>query len=180
MSNIDTLKLFNPLKEFLNSYKESLFNILILFLAIFLITSTWLTLTGQVFNPSNAVIFLLFVMNAVFIVVMVLLIISKFSQILIARKRNIAGASLQIKLISLFGIVSALPALVVAVLATITLDRGLDKWFSDRTKSMLEKSNIVAKSYLRERSHNLRAEIGAMQIDLNNSVNIFEENINTF
>ena len=150
-----------------------MFNILILFIAIFLITSTWLTLTGQVFIPSNAVIFLLFVMNAVFIVVIVLLIISKFSQILIARKRNIAGASLQIKLISLFGIVSALPALVVAVLATITLDRGLDKWFSDRTKSMLEKSNIVAKSYLREHSNNLRAEIGAMQIDLNNSVNIF-------
>ena len=111
---------------------------------------------------------------------MVLLIISKFSQILIARKRNIAGASLQIKLITLFGIVSALPALVVAILATITLDRGLDKWFSDRTKSMLEKSNIVAKSYLREHSNNLRSEIGAMQLDLNNSVNIFENNINAF
>ena len=79
MSNIDTLKLFNPLKEFLNSYRESLFNILILFLAIFLITSTLLTLTGQVFIPSNAVIFLLFVMNAVFIVVMVLLIINNLS-----------------------------------------------------------------------------------------------------
>ncbi len=180
MSNIDTLKLFNPIKEFLSSYRETLFNILILFLAIFLITSTWLILTGQVFIPSNAVIFLLFIMNTIFIVFMVLLIISKFSQILIARKRNIAGASIQIKLISLFGIVSALPALVVAILATITLDRGLDKWFSDRTKSMLEKSNIVAKSYLREHSNNLRSEIGAMQIDLNNSVNIFENNINAF
>ena len=51
---------------------------------------------------------------------------------------------------------------------------------SDRTKSMLEKSNIVAKSYLREHSNNLRSEIGAMQLDLNNSVNIFENNINAF
>ena len=170
MSNIDTLKLINPLKEFFNSYKVPIFNVLILLLAIFLISSTWLVLTGQVFIPSNAVIFLLFIMNTIFIVGMILLIISKFSQILIARKRNIAGASLQIKLISLFGIVSALPALVVAILATITLDRGLDKWFSDRTKSMLEKSNIVAKSYLREHSINLRSEIGAMNIDLNLSL----------
>ena len=45
---------------------------------------------------------------------------------------------------------------------------------------MLEKSNIVAKSYLREHSNNLRSEIGAMQLDLNNSVNIFENNINAF
>jgi len=180
MSFIQTSKFLNPFKSILSSYGEIFFNIAILFLAIFLISSTWLILTGQVFIPSNTVIFLLFAANTVFIAMMVLLIISKFSQILLARKKNIAGASLQIKLITLFGIVSALPALVVAVLATITLDRGLDKWFSDRTKSMLEKSNIVANSYLREHSNNLRAEIDAMKLDLNNSANVFETNINAF
>ena len=180
MSFIQTSKFFNPVKSILSNYGEVFFNIAILFLAIFLISSTWLILTGQVFIPSNTVIFLLFAANTVFIAMMVLLIISKFSQILLARKKNIAGASLQIKLITLFGIVSALPALVVAVLATITLDRGLDKWFSDRTKSMLDKSNIVANSYLREHSNNLRAEIDAMKLDLNNSANIFQTNISAF
>ena len=105
MSFIQTSKFLNPFKSILSSYGEIFFNIAILFLAIFLISSTWLILTGQVFIPSNTVIFLLFAANTVFIAMMVLLIISKFSQILLARKKNIAGASLQIKLITLLKII---------------------------------------------------------------------------
>jgi len=177
---LDSTRLISPLKSFLVRRGEILFNFIILVTAVFLITFTWLTLTGQVFIPSNTIIFLLFAVNTVFILMMVLLIISRFSQILLARKKNVAGSSLQIKLITLFGFVSALPALVVAVLATVTLDRGLDKWFSDRTKSMLEKSNIVANSYLREHSNNLRAEIDAMKSDLGRAATIYEDNISNF
>lgn len=180
MNYINSSRLFKPLKLFVLNKKEILFNLTILLTAGFLITSTYLILQAQVFIPSNTVIFLLFSANAIFIIMMVLLIVSRFSQILLARKRNVAGSSLQIKLITLFGFVSALPALLVAVLATVTLDRGLDKWFSDRTKSMLEKSNIVSNSYLREHSNNLRAEIDAMKLDLNNSVTMFEEDIEKF
>tara|TARA_Y100000590_G_scaffold470715_1_gene668343 strand:+ start:3931 stop:6156 length:2226 start_codon:yes stop_codon:yes gene_type:complete len=181
MTDITNFKVINSIRLFLLNFREMIFNIFILFFATTLVSLTWLVLTGQAsFAPSNTVIFLLLLANTIFIIAMVVLIISRFSSILLAKRKKIAGSSLQIKLITLFGIVSALPALFVAILATITLDRGLDKWFSDRTKSMLEKSNIVANSYLREHSNNLRAEINAMQIDLNGSVKMFESNINVF
>ena len=45
---------------------------------------------------------------------------------------------------------------------------------------MLEKSNIVANSYLREHSNNLRAEIDAMKSDLGRAVIIYEDNISNF
>ena len=55
---LDSTRLISPLKSFLVRRGEILFNFIILVTAVFLITFTWLTLTGQVFIPSNTIIFL--------------------------------------------------------------------------------------------------------------------------
>ena len=44
--------------------------------------------------------------------------------------------------------IAAVPAILVAVVASITLDRGLDRLFSTRTRGMIENSLIVADAYL--------------------------------
>ena len=45
-----------------------------------------------------------------------------------------AGARLHVRIVGLFSIVAAMPAMLVAVVASITLDRGLDNWFSTRMR----------------------------------------------
>ena len=48
-----------------------------------------------------------------------------------ARRRGRAGARLHVRIIGLFSVIAAVPAILVAIVASITLDRGLDRWFSD-------------------------------------------------
>ena len=49
---------------------------------------------------------------------------------------------------ALFSIIAAAPAILVAIVASVTLDRGLDRLFSTRTRAAIENSLIVADAYL--------------------------------
>ncbi len=52
-----------------------------------------------------------------------------------ARRRGRAGARLHVRIVGLFSVIAAAPAILVAVVASVTLDRGLDRLFSTRTRS---------------------------------------------
>ena len=53
-------------------------------------------------------------------------------QIFSARRRGRAGARLHVRIILLFSLIAAAPAVLLAFVASITLDRGLAPWFSTR------------------------------------------------
>ena len=55
----------------------------------------------------------------------------------------------------------------VAVIAFITLDRGLDNWFSTRVRGIVETSLIVANAYVQEQGRLIQGEALAMAADLN-------------
>jgi two-component system nitrogen regulation sensor histidine kinase NtrY len=173
------IKYFNRTIRYLNS--DLLVALFIITFASFLSFSTWFILTGQSsITPSNNMIIFLFVANIIFVMLIFSLIIVKITRILINAKRKIPGSNLQLKLIGLFGVVAAIPAIIVIILATITLDRGLDAWFSEKTYAIINNSNIVAQSYLNEHSNNVRSEISAMQFDLNRSYKYFINDIDSF
>ncbi len=73
--------------------------------------------------------------------------------------REQAGAGLQVRMVAMFAVVAAVPAAIVAVVATISLNQGLDQWFSERTKTMVESSRLVARSYMLEHAQVLRDDI---------------------
>ena len=64
-----------------------------------------------------------------------------------ARRRGRAAARLHIQIVSLFSVIAVLPAVLVAVVANITIDRGLDRLFSGPTREVIQNSLIVASAY---------------------------------
>ena len=50
-----------------------------------------------------------------------------------ARRRGRAAARLHVRIVALFSVIAAVPAILVAVVASVTLDRGLDRLFSQQT-----------------------------------------------
>ena len=87
-----------------------------------------------------------------------------------ARRRGRAAARLHVRIVALFSVIAAVPAMLVAVVASVTLDRGLDRLFSQQTHSLIENSLIVADAYVREhvavrarRHHRDRHRAGARQ-----------------
>ena len=80
----------------------------------------------------------------------------------------------------LFGVVAVVPAILVAIIASITLDRGLDRWFSDRTRGMLTNAVNIAQAYVRDYSFATRADLENVAAELSRLKPIFEENRERF
>ncbi len=82
-----------------------------------------------------------------------------------ARLKGRVAARLHIRIVSLFAIIASIPAVIVAVVASFTLDQGLDRWFSDRTQSIVRSSVTVARSYLNEHARFLLTDIHGVSLD---------------
>ena len=55
-------------------------------------------------------------------------------RVLQARRRGRAAARLHVRIVALFSVIAAVPAILVAVVASVTLDRGLDRLFSQQNR----------------------------------------------
>ncbi|MDQ0393036.1 two-component system nitrogen regulation sensor histidine kinase NtrY [Labrys monachus] len=115
---------------------------------------------------SNA-IDALFVVNASFIVALLVLLAVEVGSLIAARRRGQAGAALHMRVIGLFSIVSAMPVILLATVAIISLDRGLDNLFSTRVHDIVTNSVKVAQTYVDEQGILMRGEALAMAADLN-------------
>ena len=59
-----------------------------------------------------------------------------------------------------------------AIFATVTLDRGLDSWFSKRTKAIINNTTAVANAYLSEHREGLRRDVLMMALDLTRAADV--------
>ena len=76
--------------------------------------------------------------------------------------------------------IAVLPAILVAVFAFVTLDRGLDYWFSTRTKTIIENTTAVANAYLAEQREGLRRDMNIMARDLSSARDVFQSDRRRF
>jgi len=72
------------------------------------------------------------------------------------------------------------PTVLVSVVASTTLDRGLDRFFSTRTRAMIEQSMIVANAYVTEHAEAIRGDLLAMAYDLSRAKSIFDSDRDQF
>src|SRR6266508_1540549 len=103
--------------------------------------------------PTHEVVVTLLLANAVTVFLLILVIAREVWGVVQARRRGRAAARLHVRIVALFSIIAAVPAVLVAVVASVTLDRGLDRLFSQQTHSLIENSLIVADAYVREHFH---------------------------
>src|SRR5690349_10100058 len=108
-----------------------IFGLAMVLLALLSGVVTFLVLTGLTpFEPNYQVLASLLLLNVAFALALVILIGVEILGLMKARKRRQAGAALHMRVIGLFFVVAAMPALIVSAIAFITVDRGLDNWFS--------------------------------------------------
>jgi two-component system nitrogen regulation sensor histidine kinase NtrY len=97
-----------------------------------------------------------------------------------ARRRGRAASRLHVRIVALFSIIAAVPAIIVAVVASVTLDRGLDRLFSQQTRSLIENSLIVSDAYVREHVQFVRADSIAIAIELARAKPLFDQSREQF
>ena len=120
-------------------------------------------------EPTERVISVAMAVNGVILVSLTVMIGWEASRMLWARQKGRAGAGLHIRVMALFALVAAAPTILVAIFASITLDQGLDRWFSSRTLAIINSSKTVANAYTQEHARVLRNELLGIGRVLNES-----------
>ena len=150
-------------------------------LALASATVTFFVLTGLTpVIPTHNVVVSVLLANAAIAVVLLAVIAWEFVGLVRARRRGRAGARLHSRIVLLFGIVAVVPAILVAIIASITLDRGLDRWFSDRTRVMLSNAINIADAYVRDYSLSAHADLAGIAGNLTRMKPMFDENREEF
>jgi two-component system, NtrC family, nitrogen regulation sensor histidine kinase NtrY len=154
---------------------------MVVVLSILMGLATYVILTGLTpIHPTRSVIIGLLAVNSLLIAAMAFIIGWQVWHLLLARRQRIAGAGLHLRLVGLLSLSAALPALIVAVFATVTLNRGLDAWFSERTQSIVETSVSVALSYIEEQVDVARGDVQAMAASVEAQADLFESDRQLF
>ncbi len=126
-------------------------------------------------SPNHNVVVTLLLANAATVLLLIGIITREVWQVVQARRTGRAAARLHVRIVGLFSLVAATPAILVAIVATVTLDRGLDRLFSADTRSAIENSLIIAEAYLRDHAQIVRSDIMVMAYDIARNKSTFDE-----
>lgn len=151
------------------------FGVVIVLAAVLVASGSFLILTGATqIQPTPELWAGIWAANGILVLLVVSLVFTEIILLLRARRRGQAGARLQVRMVTLFAILAAVPAFLVAIVATIALNQGLDQWFSQRTRAVVESSRLVARSYMLEHAQVLRDDIIWVATELEAARGTFE------
>src|SRR6202012_692959 len=101
-------------------------------------------------EPTRQVVRTFLMINAATILLLVGIIVREVWQMVQARRRGRAAARLHVQIVSLFSIIAVLPAVLVAIVANVTIERGLDRLFSGPTREVIQNSLTIARAYMND------------------------------
>lgn len=123
--------------------------------------------------PSRQVTLTLIAVNVTLILALIALIGREVHRIIVARRHGKAASRLHVRIVALFSLVAAVPALAVAIIASITLDIGLDRWFEIKTKAIVSSSLSIAEAYVQENARNLQGTALSMAVTLDQNRSLY-------
>ncbi len=112
------------------------------------ISSTWVTVC--------------LLLDACYFLLLVGLVAVRAARLAAARRARFAGSALHARFAGAFTLIAVAPAIAVAIFATVTINFGLENWFSTRVISVIDNSQKVAESYIDEHTD----ELGRATADL--------------
>ncbi|MFU8897491.1 MAG: ATP-binding protein [Roseinatronobacter sp.] len=111
---------------------------------------------GQVFDSRSLLLVLL--ADLVYVLIIAALVAVRVARLIAARRSDSAGSRLHLRLSTLFATIALVPTVTVAVFAALTLNVGLEGWFSDRVQRVVGNSLAAAEAYQFEQERDLRTD----------------------
>ena len=118
---------------------------------------------GVTSNPLRLVL----LADMVYVLVVAALVLSGIFRMLVARRSKSEGSRLHMRLTGVFALLALIPTVLVAVFAVLTINVGLDGWFSDRVSGVVGNSLAAAEAYQDEHRQGLIEDVEAIGLVLN-------------
>jgi two-component system, NtrC family, nitrogen regulation sensor histidine kinase NtrY len=130
--------------------------------------------------PTSHVVSAIFLGNALIILILLGLIALETRRVIAARRAGRAGARLHSRVVALFSLVAAVPALVTAGVATVSLERGLNPAFMEDIRSFIGKTTEATHLYRESQCRSLLRDSELTAADLSQSAGLFQSNRGLF
>jgi len=138
-------------------------------ISYFIITQE--TSPGALFSPP--VVAMLLVANLVPAMALMVLVARRLAMRRAARSPIGGRGRLHVRLVALFSVIASVPTLMVVVFASLLFQSGVQFWFSDRARTVLENAGNVAQVYAQENEDRIFRDIQAMGQDVVGDINEF-------
>ena len=113
-------------------------------------------------GPTNDALRAILLADLIYILVVAALVLGQVGRIIAARRAKSAGSRLHLRLIGVFALLALIPTVTVAVFAALTINMGLEGWFSDRVSRVVGSSLAAAQAYEEEQREDLQQDAQAL------------------
>lgn len=121
--------------------------------------ATYSVLSSSGFEGADPTLVLaVFIADVVLLFTLATIVAWRIVGLWVAHRRGSAGSQLHIRLVLLFGLVAAMPALIMAFFFALFFEFGLKSWFDNQVRTAVNESLAVAEAYLKEHEQNIRAD----------------------
>jgi two-component system nitrogen regulation sensor histidine kinase NtrY len=124
--------------------------------------------------PTDTVVVGLFVANILGILLVFCFVLAEAYALFKARRAGIAGAELHVRVVGLFSIIAAAPALLMAWVGSVTLERSLNPTFMQDGRGFVQNTIDAARLYERDQCKSLLQEARLTASDLDRGKLMFE------
>ncbi len=124
--------------------------------------TTYLVLGPLDQGSSALALRLVLLADLVYVLVVAALVLSQIARLIAARRAKSAGSRLHLRLTGVFALLALIPTVTVAVFAGLTVNIGLEGWFSDRVSRVVSASLAAAEAYETEQREDLITDARAL------------------
>lgn len=139
----------------------------LVFLGPVLVVATFLALGPLNQNTSSPTLRLILLTDLVYVLVVAALVLARVARMIAARRSRSAGSRLHLRLTGVFAGMALVPTVLVAVFAVLSVNLGLEGWFSERVRSVVGSSLAAAQAYEGEQREDLTQDATALAAYLN-------------
>jgi len=139
----------------------------LVFLGPVLVVLTFLALGPLNQGATSPGLRLILLADLVYVLLVAALVLARVSRMVADRRSQSAGSRLHLRLSGVFAGVALVPTVLVAVFAVLSVNLGLEGWFSDRVRSVVGSSLAAAQAYEEEQRADLTEDAVALAAYLN-------------
>lgn len=134
-----------------------------------LVLATFLVLGPLDQGAGSMALRLVLLADLVYVLAIAAMVLSQVVRLIAARRAKSAGSRLHLRLTGVFGLLALIPTVTVAIFAVLTVNIGLEGWFSERVSQVISNSVAAAQAYETEQSADLIEDARALAAGFDNA-----------
>ncbi len=141
----------------------------IVFLGPVLAVLTFLALGPLNRGAASPALRLILLADLIYVLLIAALVLARVARLIADRRSRSAGSRLHMRLSGVFMLIALVPTVLVAVFAVLSINIGLEGWFSDRVRSVVGSSLSAAQAYEAVQKDDLAADVVTLAGYLNDA-----------